>query len=54
MKQEKWSAIIILTRAGRTASEIIKATKLPNSKVFRVLKAFKEEGKAQKKDHKQR
>ncbi|QQP58471.1 Uncharacterized protein FKW44_003805 [Caligus rogercresseyi] len=50
MEQEKRSAIIVsLARAGRTASEIIKATKLPRSTVFRVLKAFKEEGKTQRK-----
>ncbi|QQP54511.1 Hypothetical protein FKW44_007361 [Caligus rogercresseyi] len=37
MEQEKRSAIIVLARAGRTTSEIIKTTKLPRSKVFRVL-----------------
>ncbi|QQP57309.1 Hypothetical protein FKW44_002242 [Caligus rogercresseyi] len=52
MKQEKRSAIIILARAGRTASEIIKAPKLSRSKVFRVLKALKEKSKTQRKDHK--
>ncbi|QQP51442.1 Hypothetical protein FKW44_012811, partial [Caligus rogercresseyi] len=54
MEQEKWSAIIVLTCAGRTAAEIMKGTKLPRSTVFRVLKAFKEEGKMQRKDHKQK
>jgi hypothetical protein len=51
MEQANRSAIVVLARAGHSAAEIVRLTKLSSSTVYDVYKAFKETGKAERKHH---
>lgn len=54
MEQEHRSAIVVLARAGHSAAEIVRLTKLPSSTVYDVYEAFKETGKDKRRQHKLR
>ena len=45
MEQANRSAIIVLARAGHSAAEIARQTRIPSSTVYDVYNAFKETGK---------
>lgn len=54
MEQQRRSAIIELRRAGHTAAAITKLLKYPRSTVYDVVKAFDNEGKTHRAEHKPR